>query len=244
MTRQTISLHQLICSELVKDGFNELENEGRWTFFDSDYSLMQKILKFDNDVQKIVNEKIFLNEKLVKDEADYHFKKTFIQKFVNKTINRQTIESFSQQVVYTLSVQYDYINQIYDIEDFLLHKTKSEHENTNESQSSTSKESQSNTNNENTSDNRVLDSELPQSEINLNVDDTVLNYGNRNTISRNKDRMEGESTNIDTQENTENAQQKSKDINYQYDLEKLIKVSALLENVYHEFDKNCFMQAF
>lgn len=210
--KHTVTLFDLLQSELISRGYNEFENNGKWTFFNDEFSFMRKIMKFDNEVYEIVNELFFQNEKLNDNESDRHFKKTFIKKFLNNSINRQTVEAFSEQVVYTFLVNYDYINHVYHIDDFLTGTMKNE----------------SSSNDKKLSDSRVLHSDLPQTEVNLNVDNTVLDYGTTNTISRNRDTGESGSTAVAKQ----------------YNIDTLIKISGLLEGVYVEFNKQCFMQAF
>lgn len=228
MTNITVDLYTIIQSELQKKGFNEFENNGKWTFFNPNYQFMQKIMSYDNDVKQIVNNLFFLGNKLPNEKIDDTFKKTFLNKFLRREINRQTIEDFSMQVVYTFLSNLDYIIHVYDINDFLMNKKimDSKSEGTN---NSTSKDDVIN-------DTRNLHSDLPQTEINLDVDNTVLDYGTTNTISRNKDKRNSESKS-DNQSNSNN-------ISVEFNLDNLVRINGMLESVFIDFDKNCFIQAF
>ena len=52
----TTTLYNVIRSELIKDGFNEfVDDDGNLIIFNEESQFMTKILKYDADVQKIVN---------------------------------------------------------------------------------------------------------------------------------------------------------------------------------------------
>ena len=207
------TIYNIICSELNNDGMSEFENGRNIVFFNENFQYIKKIMKFDKDVANIVNKIIFQGEGLRDQKNDIHFKKTFCNKFLNRQINRQTVEDFSAQVLYTFFIHEEYLNLVYEeIDNFVKNK------NLNNSKGLTKK----------INDNRVLTSDLPRDNVNLNVDDTVLNYGNQNTISRNKDTSE----------------QNNDNVGVNYNIENLKKVKNLLEPVFNEFDKNCFMQIF
>lgn len=228
MSEHTTTLFDIIQSELILRGHDEFTNDGKWTFFDDRFSFIKKIMKYDDDVKEIVNEVIFHGEKLEDEMIDDEFKKTFIKKFLENSINRQTVEAFSLQVVYTLYANKDYIMNVYKVNDFLLNKR--ENDNTGENNSTNTTVSDSMT------DNRNLHSDLPQTEVNLNVDDTELDYGTTNTISRNKDRGNTETVSKQNDNNKSNS--------IEYNIDSLIKIKGLLEIVFIDFNKNCFMQSF
>lgn len=228
MSSYTVDLYTIIESELLKMGFNEHINQDEWTFFEPKYQFMHKIMAYDEDIKSIVNNIFFMGYGLSDKNMDNTFKKTFLNKFLRRRINRQTIEDFAMQVVYTLQTNIDYITNVYEVNDFLMNKkmTDSKSEGTSKSQSKDDSQT----------DNRNLHSDLPQTEVNLNVDNTVLDYGTTNTISRNKDTRNNE-TISDKNDN-------SNSISIEYSLDNLTRINGMLESVFIEFDKNCFMQTF
>lgn len=207
----TATLNDFIESELVKQGFSETTNGKELVFFDTNFALSKKILSFDTDVQKIVNDYFFLGHTLDNSDNDKHFKKGFMSRFLNREINRQTFEAFSIQVVYTFMTTEDYVNRIYtDLDKYLANTQINKQEN----------------DSSNTTDNRSAFSELPQNNVHLDVNDTVMTTANDNTISRNKQTNNGKSNGETTN----------------YRLEELFKVNGLLESIYTKFDENCFLQ--
>lgn len=207
----TTTLFQMIQTELIKRGHDEFFNDNQLTFFNKEYAFIQKVMNYDNDIQDVVNEMFFIGTHLNNPESDKLFKRTFINKFLNRQIKFQTVEGFSSQVIYTLLSNFDYINKLYDeLDDYLNGK-------------------QTNETNENTTeidDNRQATSTLPQDKVNINVDNTLLDYADENTINRHKNEKTGGS---DSE-------------SFDYNIDDLLKTNRLLDDVFIEFDKNCFLQ--
>ncbi len=210
------TLYQFISSELQLKGLNELENDGKFTFFDSDYSFMQKIARYDEDVKEIVNHNIFRKNRLLDEQADDHFKQAFLNRFLDKSIKTQTIELFSNKVIFTFMMHDEFINHVYDVNSFLTNETISD--------------TVSKGNNQSSNENRNARADLPQNQVNVNVESTELEFANEFAISKNKD--------------TSNNESESKSTNRHYSMDNLVKINGLLESVFVEFDKNCFMQVF
>lgn len=208
----TTTLNKIIESELIKKGFNEVVNEkDELVFFDDSYAFTRKILNYDEDVSSIVNELFFLGQQLKNTEHDKHFKKAFLNCFLNREINRQTVEAFSHQVLYTFMINEDYINRLYtDLEKYLANRQVNTQKNDGDS----------------VTDNRSAYAELPQDNVNLDVNDTVMTSAKDNTINRSK-----QSNNQQSSGQTEN-----------YRLDELFKTNGLLEQIFNEFDRKCFLQ--
>ena len=212
MSKHTTTLNEYINGELMRMDKDEFINNGKLTIFDDEFQFIQKIIKFDDDVYKIVNEKIFKNLKFEDEKVDKHFKKSFITRFLDREINRQTIEAFTSQVVYITLTHEEYINTVFGSEfykyleqhvdfnnDYVGNtiENSTEHGETKQTQDSNTKDNYSDTSNTthsettngkggSTDDNRSANATLPQSEVNINVDNTNLNYADENNISRNK----------------------------------------------------------
>lgn len=221
------TLYDLIKMELHERGFDELVNDGKFTFYNNEYAFMKKISRFDEDVQSIVND-LFQGERLIDDEADRHFKRLFVTKFIDRTIKTQTMDMFSNRIVQTFLLNDEFINHIYDINSFLTGVTTSENKDITESHS-TGKNNAENVN-------RSARTELPQTQVNVNVDSTELEYANEFNLSKNQDNSNNE--------NESNSTSERNSVNRSYSMDNLIKIKGLLESVFVDFDRNCFTQIF
>src|SRR5699024_1007239 len=64
---------------------------------------------------------------LEKEEHDTHFKKMFFYRFINREINRQTVESFMFDLMSTFMINQGHINRVYnDLEKYILQHSTSE----------------------------------------------------------------------------------------------------------------------
>lgn len=209
---KTATVYDLLESEIMKTGMNEyVDDNGQLIFFDSEYSIMSKILAYEDDIYQMITKKFFIGQRLQDEEMDKKFKKAFLHRFLHREINRQTIEAFATQMVYTFMANEDFINRIYsDLDQYLLGKTTSNQDSTNTS----------------TTDNRSAFSQLPQNNVHLDVDSTVMTTANDNTISRNK------------QATTQNQRNE----NSQYKLDELYKINGLIDMILDKFDIKCFLQ--
>lgn len=215
----TTSLYNFIQTELIKQGLNEFEDaEGRLILFDKKHQFMQKIISYDEDIAKIVDD-LFLNLSLENAENDYHFKKTFLLRFINRKINRQTIEAFQLELMNVFLTNEFYINQVYqDLDKYMTGTSDSDQINKQINDGTT------------ISDHRQAYAELPQNSVNINVDDTVMTSASDNTISRNKQTNQ-QATDGNTKTESKN-----------YALDQLIKSSQIMEQIFLTFDKKCFLQ--
>lgn len=223
----TTTLYNVIRSELIKEGFNEFVNDdGELIFFEEESQFMTKILNYDSDVQTIV-EKLFTGASLTIRENDEHFKKTFLYRFLNRQINFQTIESFRISLLSTFLMNQHYINTVYADLDNYINQTQI-NENTNK------QTNEQQTDGFTTTDNRQAYAQLPQNNVQLDVNSTIMESANDNTISRNKQ--------INQQENTGETTGESRSENKSYQLNELLKASTIMENIFNEFDRKCFLQ--
>ena len=224
---RTTTIYNIIHSELIKRGYNEIvDDEGNLIYFDSDYQFMTKIFSYDEDISEIVND-LFNGNVLDDPVHDEHFKRSFFYRFINRQINRQTIESFKLELLSVFMSNKTYINMVYeDLEDYILQKniSNSENEQNNNQVNSGST----------TSDNRSAFSDLPQSTANLDVNSTVMQYTTDNTISRNRQTNQQQTDGSTTNE--------SNSENRSYSLDELFKSNGVLENILNIFDVKCFLQ--
>ena len=227
----TVRLFSIYQSELQKRGFNEfIDSKGDLVLFKNDVSFIQKIMNYDEDIQAIT-EWLFCGFKLDNEEFDTLFKQNFIYRFINRRINRETIEAFQIELMNVFMTNRQYLNRVYsNLEQYILNQSEQEGSN-NQTSNGTST-----TNSTSQGDNRQAYSELPQNEFNLDLDNSVMTSPNDNTISRDRNQSNQESLN----DNNTTGENKGKSITY--DLDNLIKSSTIIEDIYREFDRKCFSQ--
>lgn len=223
----TTTLFNVIKSELLNEGFNEfIDDDGKLVFFDEQHQFITKILTYDSDVQKIVD-RLFTGVSLTHRENDEHFKKTFLMRFLNRQINFQTVESFRVALLSTFLMNQHYINTVYNDLDTYINQSQI-NENTNK------QTNEQRTDGSTTADNRQAYAQLPQNNVQLDVNSTIMESANDNTISRNKQ--------VNQQENTGETTGESRSENKSYQLNELLKASTIMENIFNEFDRKCFLQ--
>lgn len=215
----TTSLFKVIQSELMKQGFNEYVNQdGNLVFFDEDAQFMTKILNYDEDIKEIMVS-LFNGVSLDDRENDEHFKKIFLYRFINREMNRQTIEAFKLELMSTFLMNKTFIEQVYnDLEKYITNENESEQINKQTVDGNT------------IGNNRQAFSDLPQSSVQLDLNDDTMTTASDNTISKNK-----QNNNQETDGSTKN---KSKS----YQLDQLLQSSTIWENVFELFDEKCFLQ--
>lgn len=268
----TTTLYKYVESELFKMSHDQeiVDSQGNLVFFDDDFQVMTKIMTYDDDVTYIIDE-LFKNVELNELVHDFHFKKAFFYRFVNRQINRQTIESFRFELISTFLTYQEHINKVYeDLEKYIQGVSESKtisdtHSDDSSEQNSKSNSKQNDTseqkNNQNTkgnttTDNRNASASLPQSNIQLDVNNTIMTTADSNDISRNKQSNSQDSTNNtnsksnsvsenignNTHQGESNSHSESETINKAYKLDDLLKTTNVLDDIFNIFDKKLFMQ--
>lgn len=209
------TLSEIIRSELIRRGFSDFENKNksRVIFYDDDAPFIKKCMNYDKDVDDIVTIKFFINNRLENLDYDKAFKKLWLNRFLSHEIGFQTMERFaSQNTMCFLKLEKQIFNYYENFNKYLTGNTDS---------SNTGTDSK-------TSEMRNLESTLPQSEINLNISDDELAYGDNNTIQKNKD--DGLTTN------------KSSSNNYSINnLDSAIRLDYM-GKILNKFEKKCFLK--
>lgn len=208
--KTTTSLMEYLQSELINAGHNEFFNDNQLTFFDDEYAFIYKIMAYDEDVENIVNRRIFHGFKLEDPTADKLFKRGFVSRFLDREFGRQTVEAFASKVISTSIALKDYMDVSFvHAKDYMISGT----DNTTTQDSTDVK------------DHRYLNSNLPQDMFNMNLNDDIMKTANENTISKDKDKYD--STTNQTGKN--------------YDINKLNETFYMIERIYLEYDKKCFL---
>lgn len=291
MSRYTTTLIEILQSELQNRGHNEFVNKGHLSFNDSEFAFIQKILRFDDDVHNIVNRTFFKGFKFNDERIDRYFKEAFVTRFLDREINRQTVEAFASQVLYVTLTREDYIFTVFgsEMQKYLeqhtetisedrgkalenateqgqtkqrqQQKTHEEHED----ESHETHEDEEHADGTTTNDNRNAESTLPQSEVNINVDNTNLDYADTNTISRDKGvssddknssgksdsdsrgSRDGDLDSItngenDTKRNTQQENTSNHEaLNKSYLIDNLKQIEDMREKIFEAYDKKCFL---
>ena len=291
MSRYTTTLMEILQSELQNRGHNEFVNKGHLSFNDSEFAFIQKILRFDDDVHNIVNRTFFKGFKFNDERIDRYFKEAFVTRFLDREINRQTVEAFASQVLYVTLTREDYIFTVFgsEMQKYLeqhtetisedrgkalenateqgqtkqrqQQKTHEEHE----EESNETHEDEEHADGTKTNDNRNAESTLPQSEVNIDVDNTNLDYADTNTISRDKGvssddknssgksdsnssgSSDGDLDSItngenDTKRNTQQENTSNHEaLNKTYLIDNLKQIEDMREKIFEAYDKKCFL---
>ena len=291
MSKHTTTLMEIIQGELQRKGFNEFVNDGKLTFDNKEYAFIQKVLRFDDDVKKIVDNTFFKGFRFNDERIDRYFKEAFTTRFLDREIGRQTVEAFAGLVLYETIIREEYIHRVFGdelykyLENHVDYKgevigntieDETQNQINEELQNQTSEENTDTTTNEtysedttskgtNVSDSREATSTLPQSEMNMNVDNDVLTFADDNTITKNKTTTTDESnttgerdstgntktngqqdsTTNTTSDSTRNSNQDTtsnqKTYSKTYLMENLEKLYSTRERIFNDYDRKCFL---
>lgn len=275
MSKHTTTLYEIIESELQRLGLNEFLNNDRIHFNDSKHAFMQKMLYFDDDVKEIVDNIFFKGFMFNDERIDHYFKESFTLRFLYREIGRQTVEAFASQVLYITMTHEDYIYRVYgsDMYKYIEQVTDTQSQDLgkaieNAIEQGQTKDRQQDKGHEeyedyedtitkSFDDNRTAESTLPQSQVNIDVDNTVLDYADTNTISRDKNTSETVSEKKGTKDNTfdslRNGESDSKrntqsqnemnrtGLTKQYLIDNLQKLYSMRDTIFKTYDKECFL---
>lgn len=204
------TLFNILHSELINMGKSEMFYNGRVVAFDDDHTFIKKVLKYDDDVELIVNSTFFLGLTLEDSDHDRKFKRQWVNKFLYYRPNFQTVESFASKVSYVFMNNEDFLNTYYsDLDSYLTGLSTSKGKGRSKS----------------IDDSRTANSTLPQNLVNVDVDNTVLDYADDNIIVRSKSESESDNDNKSNR----------------FDLNTLVDSRNLLEDVFLQFEKHCFI---
>lgn len=175
-------------------------------------NLMRKTLEYkDTYFINMLRETLFFGTTPINQRE--RFEREFLQRFINRVIKYQTVDLFATYLATFVSEYQELINYCYDKYDMLVLGQV---------------ETVSNNNSTSTNKSNSIYSNLPQNQINMNLDIDTLDYADDNTISKSR------STNSGTDKSTSSA----------YDIEALNKISALKEQIFKDMDSLLFSQLY
>ena len=208
--KTTSRLYDIICAELDRHRVEIYRSNNQLIF--NQANLMRKTLEYkDPNFIKMLQETLFYGTSNINQRE--RFEREFLQRFINRVIKFQTVDLFATYLASFVSEYQELINYTFDKYDMLVLG-----------------QVETVTNNNSTSINKSnsIYSNLPQNQINMNLDIDTLDYADDNTISKSR------ATNSGTDRSTSSA----------YDIEALGKISALKEKIFKDMDSLLFSQIY
>ena len=210
MVKTTTRLYDIIYGELERNRAEIYRSNNQIIFNQS--NLMRKTLEYkDPYFIKMLQETFFYGTSNINQRE--RFEREFLQRFINRVIKYQTVDLFSTYLASFVSEYQELINYTYDKYDMLVLGQV---------------DTVSNNNSTTTNKSNSIYSNLPQNQINMNLDIDSLDYADDNTISKSR------ATNSGTDRSTSSA----------YDIEALNKLSALKEQIFKDMDNLLFSQLY
>lgn len=208
--KTTSRLYDIIYGELERHRFEIYRTNNQIIF--NQANLMRKTLEYkDPNFIKTLQETFFYGTSTINQRE--RFEREFLQRFINRVIKYQTIDLFSTYLASFISEYQELINYTYDKYDMLV---------------TGQVETVSNNNSTSTNKSNSIYSNLPQNQVNMNLDIDSLDYADDNTISKSR------ATNSGTDRSTSSA----------YDIDALNKISALKEQIFKDMDSLLFSQLY
>ena len=208
--KTTSRLYDIICGELDRHRVEIYRSNNQLIF--NQANLMRKTLEYkDPNFIRMLQETLFYGTSNINQRE--RFEREFLQRFINRVIKYQTVDLFTTYLASFVSEYQELINYTYDKYDMLV---------------TGQVETVSNNNSTSTNKTNSIYSNLPQNQINMNLDIDTLDYADDNTISKSR------ATNSGTDRSTSSA----------YDIEALSKISALKEEIFKDMDNLLFSQIY
>ena len=208
--KTTTRLYDIIYGELDRHRVEIYRSNNQIIF--NQANLMRKTLEYkDPNFIRMLQETLFYGTSNINQRE--RFEREFLQRFINRVIKFQTVDLFTTYLATFVSEYQELINYTYDKYDMLV---------------TGQVETVSNNNSTSTNKTNSIYSNLPQNQINMNLDIDTLDYADDNTISKSR------GTNSGTDRSTSSA----------YDIEALSKISALKEQIFKDMDSLLFSQIY
>ena len=208
--KTTTRLYDIIYGELERHRAEIYRSNNQIIF--NQANLMRKTLEYkDSYFIRMLQETLFYATSNINQRE--RFEREFLQRFINRVIKYQTIDLFSTYLASFISEYQELINYTYDKYDMLV---------------TGQVDTVSNNNSTSTNKSNSIYSNLPQNQVNMDLDIDTLDYADDNTISKSR------GTNSGTDRSTSSA----------YDIEALNKISALKEQIFKDMDNLLFSQIY
>jgi len=218
MAKTTTSLYYIICSQLLNNGYNEFlsEDGNQLSFFDPNRRVMGAICAYqDLNIRLSCQQTIFFGLSFLGIKR-LRFEQEFINRFLNRNIKFQTYETARNLLVSYALQNMEMITELYSGENFIQSKSIS-----------TSTNAQ---NSESNSKNASLFTDLPQDNVNINLDENTLNYATNKTISKSN--------------NTGNTSGNTSSTSTAYSIDNMQKLYEFRDKMFSDLDKLLFSQLY
>lgn len=208
--KTTTRLYDIIYGELDRHRVEIYRSNNQIIF--NQNNLMRKTLEYkDPKFIKMLQDNLFYGTSNINQRE--RFEREFLQRFINRVIKYQTVDLFATYLASFVSEYKELINYTYDKYDMLV---------------TGQVETVSNNNSTSTNKSNSIYSNLPQNQVNMNLDIDTLDYADDNTITKTRGTTSG------TDRSTSSA----------YDIEALNKISALKEQIFKDMDSLLFSQIY
>lgn len=208
--KTTSRLYDIIYGELDRHRFEIYRSNNQIIF--NQANLMRRTLEYkDHKFIKMLQDTLFYGTSNINQRE--RFEREFLQRFINRVIKYQTVDLFATYLASFVSEYQELINYCYDKYDKLVLGQV---------------DTVSNNNSTSTNKSNSIYSNLPQNQINMNLDIDTLDYADDNTITKSRN------TNSGTDKSTSSA----------YDIDALSKISALKEQIFKDMDSLLFSQLY
>lgn len=208
--KTTSRLYDIIYGELERHRAEIYRSNNQLIF--NQNNLMRKTLEYkDTYFIKMLRETLFYGTTPINQRE--RFEREFLQRFINRVIKYQTVDLFATYLATFVSEYQELINYCYDKYDMLV---------------TGQVDTVNNNNSTSTNKSNSIYSNLPQNQVNMNLDIDTLDYADDNTITKSR------ATNSGTDKSTSSA----------YDIDALSKISALKEQIFKDMDSLLFSQLY
>ncbi|AAP42313.1 unknown [Streptococcus phage C1] len=230
-------LFELIYKEVVKNGYSPFRSpENRIVVFEDKAQIETKIMMYDEDVQKVVNELIFTGSKVNED-----FREEFVNYFFNREPHWDSLYIFRAKLKGILKTKEAVLNMLYlKSTELLLGESMSK----SEGHSSNENRSRDNSTNESNGENRGANAHSTNPD---DVTDTDLETANL-SYADNLDKSYNESVNVSHSKGISSSQgssnNNSNSTNTQFNTKALEEYEAFKQKIFDELDIKLFSQLF
>lgn len=233
-----MTLNKFLKVELAKT-HSEIQKDGQFVFMNPEDSFQYEIRTYTDEVHEIMMRDFFGGFSFAHSDIDRRFKKLFVNYFLDRNWLYETSDKMASAILATLMMEEDYINMLYDNIEYYLNGYRYSHTDTH-SEGKNNEKSGTTRADESAGKSRGLNADLPQSQVDISLENDDFAFASQVNASNNKNSSKGE-TKTDREGDNE-TDSNSTTISNDYDIEKLEKINGLLRKIVNRFDSYCFSQ--
>lgn len=233
-----MTFNKFLKSELART-HSEIQKNGEFVFMNPEDSYQNEIRRYTEEVHELMMKNFFVGFSFRNNDIDRRFKKLFVNYFLDRKWLFETSDKMASAIYSTLLMEEDYINMLYDNIEYYINGYRYSHTEAH-SEGKTAEESGSDRTDRSSGKSRGLNADLPQSQVNINLDNSDFQYGSTVNATNNTNSSSGETNTAREGENETDSN--STTISNDYDIEKLEKINGILRKIVNRFDSYCFSQ--